>query len=142
MNGRQPRRQDFFFIIRADARCGRRSRRSWIFCARNATAHSGVPKSYSPRHLLAKIRHYVPLDWRLIVAVHFVAYWHQATDCRASPIRSLSEAQRTCRERVGRGDPALLTHLGHWLCTAAMVLMPGLRPYQSTRLNRYNAGPG
>src|SRR6266478_6892757 len=76
MNGRQPRRQDFFFIIRAAARCGRRSRRSWIFCARNATAHSGVPKSYSPRHLLAKIRHYAPLDWRLIVAVHFVAYWH------------------------------------------------------------------
>jgi hypothetical protein len=35
-----------------------------------------VPKSYSPRHLLAKIRHYAPLERRLIVAVHFVAYWH------------------------------------------------------------------
>jgi hypothetical protein len=28
-----------------------------------------------------------------------------------------------------------------WLCTAAMVLMPGFEPYQSTRLSRYNAGP-
>ena len=26
---------------------------------------------------------------------------HQVTDCRESPIRSLSEAQRTCREIVG-----------------------------------------
>src|SRR4029077_3138560 len=33
--------------------------------------------------------------------------WHQAADCCASPIRSLSEAQRTCRERVGRVDPTL-----------------------------------
>jgi hypothetical protein len=39
--------------------------------------------------------------------------WHQATDCRESPIRSLSDAQRTCRELVGRVDPTLLTRLGH-----------------------------
>src|SRR4029077_6879807 len=32
------------------------------------------PSLAAPRHLLAKI-HYAPLDWRLIVAVHFVAYW-------------------------------------------------------------------
>ena len=25
-------------------------------------------------------------------------------------------------------EPQLLTHLRHWLCTAAMVLMPGLSP--------------
>ena len=30
-----------------------------------------------------------------------------------SPIRSLSEAQRTCRELVGRIDPMLLTHFRH-----------------------------
>jgi hypothetical protein len=30
-------------------------------------------------------------------------------DCRESPIRLLSEAQRTCREVVGRVDPTLLT---------------------------------
>jgi ABC transporter substrate binding protein len=34
-----------------------------------------------------------------------------------------------------------MTHLRHWLCTAAMVLMPGFSPYQSTRLSRYNAVP-
>jgi hypothetical protein len=36
-----------------------------------------------------------------------LVHWHQAADCCASPIRSLSEAQRTCRERVGRVDPTL-----------------------------------
>jgi hypothetical protein len=30
-----------------------------------------------------------------------VRKWHKATDCCASPIRSLSEAQRTCLELVG-----------------------------------------
>jgi hypothetical protein len=47
--------------------------------------------------------------------------------CNA-PIRELSEAQRTCRERVGHIDPMLLTHLRHWPCTAAMVLLFGLSP--------------
>jgi hypothetical protein len=40
-----------------------------------------------------------------------VASWHQVTDCRESPIRSLSGAQQTCRELVGRVDPTLLTQL-------------------------------
>jgi hypothetical protein len=47
--------------------------------------------------------------------------------CNA-PIRELSEAQRTWRELVGRVDPTLLTLKRHWMCTAAMVLMPGLSP--------------
>jgi hypothetical protein len=37
---------------------------------------------------------------------------HQATDCRASPIRSLSEDQRTCRERRERVDLTKMTHSG------------------------------
>jgi hypothetical protein len=49
--------------------------------------------------------------------------WHQATDCRASLIRSLSEDQRTCRELVGRVDPTLLTHLGSGVCVAAVEMM-------------------
>ena len=32
-----------------------------------------------------------------------------------------------------------MTQQRHWLCTAAMVLMPGLSPIQSTRLSQYNA---
>jgi hypothetical protein len=47
--------------------------------------------------------------------------------CNAQ-IRELSEVQRTCHELVGRVDPMLLTRLGHWLCTAAMVLILGLSP--------------
>jgi hypothetical protein len=35
---------------------------------------------------------------------------------------------RPCDELVGRVDPTLLTLKRHWLCTAAMVLMPGLSP--------------
>ena len=35
-------------------------------------------------------------------------------------------AKRTCRERRERVD--LMTHPRHWLCTAAMVLMPALSP--------------
>jgi hypothetical protein len=35
-------------------------------------------------------------------------------------------AKRTCRERRKRVDMTKMTHLRHWLCTAAMVLMPGL----------------
>jgi hypothetical protein len=46
--------------------------------------------------------------------------WQRATDCRESPIRSLSEAQRTCREIVGCVDPTLLTHLGSGVCIAAV----------------------
>jgi hypothetical protein len=37
-------------------------------------------------------------------------------------------AKRTCRERRERLDPTKMTHLRHWLCTAAMVLIPGLTP--------------
>jgi hypothetical protein len=33
----------------------------------------------------------------------------QATELPRAPIQSLSEAQRTCREVVGRVDPMLLT---------------------------------
>ena len=47
----------------------------------------------------------------------------QETDCRELPIRSLSEAQRTCREVVGRVDPTLLTHLGSGVCIAAVEMM-------------------
>jgi hypothetical protein len=44
-------------------------------------------------------------------------------------------------DRRPRLPSRLMTHKRHWLCTAAMVLMPGLSPYQSTRLSRYNATP-
>jgi hypothetical protein len=37
-------------------------------------------------------------------------------------------AKRTCRERRKRVDLTKMTHLRHWLCTAAMVLMPDLSP--------------
>jgi hypothetical protein len=39
--------------------------------------------------------------------------------CNA-PIRSLSEAQRTCREIVGRVDPTLLSQSGSRVCIAAV----------------------
>jgi hypothetical protein len=44
---------------------------------------------------------------------------------------------------IAGGVPGLppLTHQRHWLCTAAMVLVPVSAPYQSTRLSRYNAVP-
>ena len=42
----------------------------------------------------------------------YVRYWHQATDLPPVTIRSLSEAQRTCREVVGRVDPTLMTRSG------------------------------
>src|SRR5260370_33765883 len=34
-----------------------------------------------------------------------------------------------------------LTHQRHWLCTAANGFDADFSPYQSTRLNRYNAAP-
>jgi len=34
-------------------------------------------------------------------------------------------AKRTCRERRKRVDLTKMTHLRHWLCTAALVLMLG-----------------
>src|ERR1700730_7476750 len=34
--------------------------------------------------------------------------WHSSSNRCNAPIRSLSEAQRTCREVVGRVDPTLL----------------------------------
>jgi hypothetical protein len=37
-------------------------------------------------------------------------------------------AKRTCRERRERIDLTKMTHQRHWLCTAAMGLMPGLSP--------------
>jgi hypothetical protein len=37
-------------------------------------------------------------------------------------------AKRTCRERRKRVDLTKMTHLRHWLCTAAIVLMPGFSP--------------
>ena len=40
------------------------------------------------------------------------------------------EAKRTCRERRERVDLTKMTHPRHWLCTAAMVLMPGLSPFK------------
>src|SRR5258707_14722029 len=43
--------------------------------------------------------------------------------CNA-PIRELSEVQRTCRERWKRVDLTKMTHKRHWMCTAAMVLLP------------------
>jgi hypothetical protein len=58
-SGRQLRRQDFFFTIRAVAKCGRRSRPWWIFCARSAAAcHSSHGHSTWPRQQSAagKIR--------------------------------------------------------------------------------------
>jgi hypothetical protein len=55
--------------------------------------------------------------------------------CNA-PIRELSEAQRTCREIVGRVDPTLLTLNRPWLCTAANGFDAGFSPYQSARLRR------
>ena len=48
-SGRQLRRQDFFFIIRAVAKCGRRSRPWWIFCARSAAARPREPRNESTR---------------------------------------------------------------------------------------------
>jgi hypothetical protein len=50
-------------------------------------------------------------------------------------------AKRTCRERRERVDLTKMTHLRHWLCTAAMGFDARFEPYQSTRLSRYNAGP-
>jgi DNA-binding transcriptional LysR family regulator len=44
-DGRQLRRRDFFFIIRAVAKCGRRSRPWWIFCARSAVARPRKPRN-------------------------------------------------------------------------------------------------
>jgi hypothetical protein len=38
---------------------------------------------------------------------------HQATDCREHQFGRYPEAQRTCREVVGRVDPTLLTRSGH-----------------------------
>ena len=52
--------------------------------------------------------------------------WHNATVRCDAPIWSLLEVKLTCRERRKRVDLMKLTHLRHWLCAAAMVLMPGL----------------
>jgi hypothetical protein len=45
----------------------------------------------------------------LICCIAYVAYWHIATIWCDVQIRSLLEAQRTCRERRERTDAALLT---------------------------------
>jgi hypothetical protein len=45
----------------------------------------------------------------LFAAVHLVPLWHSSSNRCNATIRELSEAQRTCRELVGRVDPTLLT---------------------------------
>src|SRR6202045_2279284 len=52
-----------------------------------------------------------------------------------SPIRSLSEAQRTCRELVGRVDPTLLTRRGH-RCIAASYATASLDHLVGTQQDR------
>ena len=71
-----------------------------------------------------------------------VGFWHSSSNAARRRIYgSYREVQRTWTGPRPRLPPTLMTHLRHWLCTAAMVLMPGFSPYQSTRLSRYNAVP-
>jgi hypothetical protein len=49
-------------------------------------------------------------------------------------IISASGPQPTWRDLLLASSRSKMTHQRHWLCTAAMVLMP-VSPYQSTRLS-------
>jgi hypothetical protein len=62
---------------------------------------------------------------------------HKASEAKASSLRQLSEEQRKCTEGRPRLPPRLMTHLRHWLCTAAVVLMPGLSPITDGGLIAY-----
>jgi hypothetical protein len=52
---------------------------------------------------------------------------HQRQNARILGLDAIG-AKRTCRGRGERVDVTKMTHLRHWLCTAAAILMPGLRP--------------
>ena len=52
---------------------------------------------------------------------------HQRRNARILGLDAIG-AKRTCRKASGAGRSNQNDRLRHWLCTAAAILMPGLRP--------------
>ena len=50
-----------------------------------------------------------------------------SSNCCNAPIRELSEAQRTCRERRERVDLTKMTHLGSGVCIRQSRMVPDSR---------------
>jgi hypothetical protein len=63
---------------------------------------------------------------RIRAALALAAATHRVDSLRCEGSDAMG-AKRTCRERRQPVDLTKMTHQRHWLCTAAMVLMPGHR---------------